>query len=80
MPRALTSFGPFYVNWISWAPTVGNGILKTLEFTAADQDLIDDDSSPVVVADHLYQLVVSFHAYVDRVRIQMDVHSVSIEG
>jgi polar amino acid transport system permease protein len=35
MPRALTSFGPFHVNWISWAPTVGNGILKTLEFTAA---------------------------------------------
>lgn len=35
MSAALASFGPFHVNWISWAPTLGNGILKTLEFTFA---------------------------------------------
>src|SRR2546429_3703739 len=35
MPRSVVSFGPFHVDWISWAPTVGNGILKTLEFTFA---------------------------------------------
>jgi polar amino acid transport system permease protein len=35
MTATLTSFGPFHVNWISWAPTLGDGILKTLEFTAA---------------------------------------------
>ena len=35
MPDHLASFGPFRVDWISWAPTLGNGILKTLEFTFA---------------------------------------------
>lgn len=35
MSTALASFGPFHVNWASWAPTLGNGVLKTLEFTAA---------------------------------------------
>src|SRR5262249_13686628 len=34
MTATLTSFGPFHVDWISWAPTVGDGIVKTLEFTA----------------------------------------------
>jgi polar amino acid transport system permease protein len=35
MPLAVTSFGPFHVDWISWAPTVGDGIIKTIEFTVA---------------------------------------------
>ena len=35
MSVAVASFGPFHVNWISWAPTLGNGIVKTLEFTFA---------------------------------------------
>lgn len=35
MPASLAAFGPFRVDWITWAPTLGSGILKTLEFTAA---------------------------------------------
>lgn len=35
MSIALASFGPFHVNWISWAPTLGDGILTTLRFTVA---------------------------------------------
>ncbi len=35
MTATLASFGPFHVDWITWAPTLGNGILKTLEFTFA---------------------------------------------
>lgn len=35
MQAALASFGPFHVNWITWAPTLGTGILRTLEFTGA---------------------------------------------
>jgi polar amino acid transport system permease protein len=35
MHLALPSFGPFHVDWISWGPTVGNGILRTVEFTVA---------------------------------------------
>ena len=35
MTATLASFGPFHVDWISWAPTLGSGILKTLEFTFA---------------------------------------------
>ncbi|HEV2371418.1 MAG TPA: amino acid ABC transporter permease [Streptosporangiaceae bacterium] len=34
MTATVTAFGPFHVNWISWAPTLGDGIVKTLEFTA----------------------------------------------
>lgn len=35
MPASLASFGPFHVDWITWAPTLGSGIRTTLEFTAA---------------------------------------------
>ena len=35
MSIAVTSLGPFHVNWISWAPTLGDGILTTLRFTFA---------------------------------------------
>ena len=33
MTASLASFGPFHVDWITWAPTLRDGILKTLEFT-----------------------------------------------